>query len=370
MGCADKADVMLVLDRSGSIGPDMVTLKNAALAFVTALAPSADGVHLGQTSFSSNGSLDTHLTDDVATINTAINALISSGTTNLAEGITLATTELDNPGDGDDRADGESKDYMVIITDGAPNVPDEATAQAAGIVAANAAKADGIEIFVVGVGAGISPTTAAYLRDNIATDADHYYAATEFSDLSAVLDAIADCEDTDNDGNPPPPPPPPPPDPQTITIFSDQFGEASLDSTWIKSCPTGTSGCSASDVFLATTSPRSVGDQYLDIQDDAAITGTFSTVGLNNIQLTYYRRVDGLEPGEALVAEWHLGSVASDPWIELEAVGPSATVWDDQVWSLPASADNQAAIQVRFHTVANGDSDDGLIDDFRIVGQS
>jgi uncharacterized protein YegL len=194
IGCLEKADVMLVLDRSGSIGSDMPTLKTAAKAFVAALSPSAGGVHIGQTSFATVGSLDEHLTDSAATLDAAIDALVSSGNTHLEDGIELATTELDNPGDGHDRTDGESPDFMVIITDGVPNECngggcDPATAAAD---AADAARAAGIVVYVVGVGSGVDAT---YLSTEIADDANHYFDAADFGDLEAILAIIAACED-------------------------------------------------------------------------------------------------------------------------------------------------------------------------------
>lgn len=194
IGCNDKADVMLVLDRSGSIDSgELTTLMNAAKAFVDALSPSAAGVHMGQSSFSTSGSLDTHLTDDVTTtIKANIDALVSGGSTNLGAGIDLAKTELDNPGDGHDRTDADSPDFMVVITDGAPNVgsPDGETA---GKNAADAAKAAGVEIFVVGV--GTTTSTADYLKNNIASTptSTHYFDAADFSALEAILQEIASC---------------------------------------------------------------------------------------------------------------------------------------------------------------------------------
>ncbi|MFH1956675.1 MAG: vWA domain-containing protein [Patescibacteria group bacterium] len=194
LGCRDKADVMQVLDRSGSISSsEMAVLKTAAKAFVSALAPESDGVHMGQTSFSDNGTLDLHLTDNVAAINLAIDGISPGGYTNLKEGIELATAELANPGDTHDRADVDSPDYMVIITDGAPNEPGtETQAKAAAIVAANAADTDGIIIYVVGV--GTSEDTANWLKNNIATTPAHYFDASDWNALQQILESLAGCD--------------------------------------------------------------------------------------------------------------------------------------------------------------------------------
>ncbi|TSC69306.1 MAG: hypothetical protein G01um101466_94 [Parcubacteria group bacterium Gr01-1014_66] len=203
LGCKEELDLMLVLDRSGSISdvdPDngglliseLQTLKNAANAFVTALVPSAGGVHIGQSSFSNTGSLDQHLTGVEADVHAAINAIASGGLTNLSEGITLATEELAN---GHVHERDAVPDVMVIITDGNPNEPGgtEATGKAAAEVAADAARAAGIEVFVVGVG-GVD-LDSAFLKDEIVNPEPptHYFDATDFNDLQAALEALVAC---------------------------------------------------------------------------------------------------------------------------------------------------------------------------------
>lgn len=189
--CSDQADVMLVLDRSGSIDDtELATLKTAAHAFATAMNPDG-GVHMGQTSFSTNGTLDTHLTGDhLGLIGPGIDALVSGGLTNLYEGINLAKGELDNL-HSHERA--TVPDFMVIITDGAPNQPtDEATAQLAAANEADAARAAGIQVYVVGI--GVTSGTETYLKTEIADDAAHYFSAANYADLEALLEDIATCQ--------------------------------------------------------------------------------------------------------------------------------------------------------------------------------
>ncbi len=198
IGCKGKIDLMLVLDRSGSISiAELAILKTAAKAFVDTLNPSADGVHIGMVSFSSTATLDAHLTDSSSTVKTAIDALSAGGLTNLEDAILTATAELANPGDGHDRADGESPDFMVIITDGAPTASNGPASDA--VDAANAADAarapGGIELFVVGV--GTTTSTADYLKMDIANSpvATHYFDAADFDDLSVILEDLASCPD-------------------------------------------------------------------------------------------------------------------------------------------------------------------------------
>ena len=190
--CSGQADVMLVLDRSSSIDAgELATLKTASLAFVTALAPTTDGVHMGQSSFSDNGSLDLHLTEDQTTINAAINALTTSGFTNMKEGINLANGELANTNAPPERP--LVPDIMVVVTDGHPNRPIPSTAAAQAAAEADAARAAGVEIYAVGVGSNVD---ANYLSTEIADDANHYFGAADFDDLEAILEAIAHCNQT------------------------------------------------------------------------------------------------------------------------------------------------------------------------------
>lgn len=183
--CNEQVDLMLVNDRSGSIGSSITDLKTAATAFVDILTPSVAGNHIGENSFSDTGTLDQILTGDGNLVKTAINALVSSGRTRLVDGISQATAELSGANDRP-----AIPDYMVIITDGQPNEPPpDANAEAVALAAATAAKAAGIKIFVVGVGAQVDP---AYLK-TIASGDDHYFAAADYANLELQLSNLAQC---------------------------------------------------------------------------------------------------------------------------------------------------------------------------------
>lgn len=189
--CNEQPDVMLVLDRSGSINStELGQLKTAAKSFVDALAPTAPTAHVGFSSFSTTATLNHHLSADGTSVKNAIDLLTSSGLTNLQGGINLANTELGG-GDGHDRADGTSPDFMVIITDGNPNEPGtDTTARNLAAAAADAARTAGTVVYVLGVGGDVD---TAYLQTEIADDLAHYFSVANFSDLSAVLNDIANC---------------------------------------------------------------------------------------------------------------------------------------------------------------------------------
>ncbi|MEZ4104381.1 MAG: vWA domain-containing protein [Candidatus Paceibacterota bacterium] len=182
LACNEENDVVFVLDSSGSISPaELGVMSTAAKAFASALAPATPGNHIGVVDFDFGATLNSQLTDVLADINTAIDALSSGGTTNLAAGISLASTELSGVRDRDDVL--EAPDFMLIMTDGVPD--DEGTA----VIAANAAKAAGTTIYVVGIGDGVNNT----FLEGIATSPAHYFTAAEFSDLENILAGLADC---------------------------------------------------------------------------------------------------------------------------------------------------------------------------------
>jgi len=188
-----QADVMLVLDRSGSIdSTELGLLKTAAKDFIDALGLSTLGIHAGFTSFATTGSLDHHLSDNSGTIKTAIDALVSTGFTNLKEGLDLSAGEHANPGDGDDRDDSTSPDKVIVITDGHPNRPlPSSTADDVAKTSADAYRAAGAEIFVVGVGSDVNQ---AYL-ETIADNAAHYFSVSNYGDLETAMNDLDLCDE-------------------------------------------------------------------------------------------------------------------------------------------------------------------------------
>lgn len=187
-----QADVMLVLDRSGSINStELGQLKTAAKDFVDSLAPSLLGIHVGQSSFATIGTLDHHLSESGASVKAAIDALSSGGFTNLKQGIDLANGELDNL-HIHDRPDLTSPDKMIVVTDGHPNRPlPAATADDVAAASADTARLAGVEIFVVGVGADVDAT---YLRNEIADDSSHYFSVSDYGALKTTLENIDLCK--------------------------------------------------------------------------------------------------------------------------------------------------------------------------------
>jgi uncharacterized protein YegL len=188
LDCEGVLDLMLVLDRSVSIdGVELAQLKSAANQLLSTLAPTTTGVYVGQTSFATTGSLDLHLTPDETSAHAAVNALVAGGLTNLKEGLELATAELD---DGHEHERASVDDAILVITDGNPTRPaGNATSSAA--AAADTARAAGISVLVVGV--GVSSSTEAYLKTEIADDAAHYYNVANFAALDELFMELPFC---------------------------------------------------------------------------------------------------------------------------------------------------------------------------------
>lgn len=182
-GLCKAPDVALVLDKSGSIGTDLPTLQSAANALVDALNISDPGAHGAEVSFADGPTLDQELTASSTLLHIAINNLTLDGSTDITGAINTAVAELASIRD---RADITSPDFIILITDGEDTVSGNAAAQAA----ATAAKAAGITIYIVGVGSGVNQP----VLESMASGADHYFPAANFSDLENILKGLANCD--------------------------------------------------------------------------------------------------------------------------------------------------------------------------------
>ncbi len=107
------SDIVLVIDRSGSMqdGGRMSSAKEAARDFVNTLLPSAY-TRIAVVSYASSVSVDQRLTNNAASLTSAINSLYPGGGTFTQAGIKQAEELLDN----------SSADYkhIVLLSDGVP----------------------------------------------------------------------------------------------------------------------------------------------------------------------------------------------------------------------------------------------------------
>ena len=107
------SDIVLVIDRSGSMGDNnrMVRAKEAAEKFVSTLLP-ADNTHIAIVSFASDVTINQPLTNNVSSLNNAIDGLQAKGGTFTQAGIKQAEAILANS-----NADVKN---IVILSDGEP----------------------------------------------------------------------------------------------------------------------------------------------------------------------------------------------------------------------------------------------------------
>ncbi|MGD8244836.1 MAG: VWA domain-containing protein, partial [Anaerolineae bacterium] len=170
------ADVMLVVDRSGSMaGTPLQDAKSAAKALVGILDLSSGADQVGLVSYADRASLDHLLSRNEGSVRGAIDALSSGGSTNITDGINKAQQELDSL-----RHVPDNRPTIVLMTDGRHNVG------AGPGAAADAAKAKGTRIITIGLG----DVDEAQLQSLASSPGDYYY-APDSSDLQGIYQQIA-----------------------------------------------------------------------------------------------------------------------------------------------------------------------------------
>ena len=197
--CTQPIDVMLVIDRSGSmiLPPDPLRLQNAksaAITFVNTMDFSKDAV--GLASFNESAKLNLGLTSNQATIVNAINALKAGGQTNIGGGLKVAREEIILSGDAK---------ALILLSDGAPNVNATGGFCFGGFSLNNSCanhslnesivtKLAGIEIFTIGLGIDNSTSLGnitEILLKQIASTPSNYFTAPNSTQLEAIYLQIA-----------------------------------------------------------------------------------------------------------------------------------------------------------------------------------
>lgn len=170
------ADVMLVIDRSGSMsGAPLQDAKDAAKVFVDRLDLSPGADQVGLVSYASSALLNHQLSRTAGTVRMAIDALSAGGNTNITDGINKAQAELESA-----RHVPDNRPVIILMTDGRHNVgPGPGPA-------ADAAKAKGTRIFTIGLG----DVDEAELKSLASSPSDYYYAPTS-SELKKIYEQIA-----------------------------------------------------------------------------------------------------------------------------------------------------------------------------------
>ncbi|MBV7337048.1 DUF11 domain-containing protein [Chloroflexi bacterium TSY] len=171
------ADVLLVLDRSGSMSVEgkLDAAKVAASVFLDQMALSGEE-QAGIASFADTARLETMLTRNGTDLLQALASLSIRNGTALGDGIAVAQEELQSP-----RHNPNHTPVMIVLSDGF-----NSTGRAP-LSAAAQAKTAGTRIFTIGLGSNVDETT---LRQ-IASNATDYKFAPGPEDLAAIYREIA-----------------------------------------------------------------------------------------------------------------------------------------------------------------------------------
>jgi len=191
-----KLDVMLVIDRSGSMGwedpPRIYYAKEAAKTFVDQLNASRDRV--GLASFATEASLDHHLSNNFDSVKSEIDSLQANGWTKMGGGLEEANAEL-NSSHRDDAILA-----MILLSDGMANVDrdgniyeDEENREPAMSYVreeANEAGNMSVVLYTIGLGNDTEHFDEELLR-SIVKNGGHYYYAPSAEDLEDIYEKIA-----------------------------------------------------------------------------------------------------------------------------------------------------------------------------------
>ena len=193
--CEKPADVVLVIDRSGSMDDDALSppepftsVKNAAVSFIGEMK---DTDKVGVVSFATSATypIESSLTSDLEGAKNAIGnlAIATDGpqNTNIGEGILAALDELSI------RHSEISKPVIVLLTDGIPSHPvkegDPAFAENYALEQSKKARENSIELYVIGLGTKVN---SMFLK-TLASSPDHYFETAEKGELEKIYRNIA-----------------------------------------------------------------------------------------------------------------------------------------------------------------------------------
>ena len=172
-GSEPTADIVLVIDRSNSMAGDKLRdAKSAAAAFVDGLDLARHRVAL--VSFSDIVSLDQPLTSDSQSVHRAIDEVQAHGATDIGAAVERALRHLEVSGRPD------ALGVMLVLTDGEPS--GQAQAYVESVRHAGRARARGIVVYTIGLGANVD----ADLLTALAGDTERYFFAPSAADLEPI----------------------------------------------------------------------------------------------------------------------------------------------------------------------------------------
>ncbi|MFW6109874.1 MAG: VWA domain-containing protein [Patescibacteria group bacterium] len=178
-----KPDVMLVMDRSGSMmGEGKISdAKKALKAYVD--ASDSDHDLIGLATYSASASLDSELTDDFLELKNKIDSFEAQGSTSIGAGLQVAIDELLS-----DRAREPEKDhpkFIILATDGQHNTDPPVEPEVDRAVDNN------IWVITVGIGSSADESLLEDIARETTGSAENYYYAPSSDDLENLYEEIA-----------------------------------------------------------------------------------------------------------------------------------------------------------------------------------
>lgn len=174
-----NVDVMLIIDRSGSMLDEIGDARNAAKLFIDYMR---DDDKAGIVSFSSSASYNYHLTTLTSSvkmaIKSAINGISASGSTTMGKGLRYGLNDLTS------RGDSTHPWAMVLLSDGYHNSGEHPNNVLPAIRNAN------IKVFTIGLGSYVDTNLLRSIAANSGAGGGKYYHAPSSSDLQEIYDLI------------------------------------------------------------------------------------------------------------------------------------------------------------------------------------
>ncbi len=165
-------DIVLVIDVSGSMwGNPLDKAKEACSLMVSEMIDLS--IHkVGLVEFGWNGQKLSNLSNNIYTLQTAINNMNINGNTNMSDGLKVARKEVLNIA--------KNTKLAILVTDGYPN------SQSATEKQGDKIKFD-TKLITIGIGGGVD----SYFLQQLATSQNDYYSGSDFGELANIFQRIS-----------------------------------------------------------------------------------------------------------------------------------------------------------------------------------
>ncbi len=183
--CFESLDVMLVIDRSGSmVGQPYTDARTAATNFIRNLVLSTNSDVVGLVSFNPVATLNQTLTNSAPALEQAVHTLgpATNGTC-VSCGITTAQAELNSI-----RHRSGALPVMLILSDG---VPHDFDTPSNALYNATEAKLAGTRVFTVGLNDGSGTNVDVTLLSTMSSSSNDFFYANSSSELASIFDEIS-----------------------------------------------------------------------------------------------------------------------------------------------------------------------------------